>query len=170
MRHNFRLFLSYMRSMTTIKLILPLLLSCTLIKNYCQNTEKANFINPTGFYELKGQQKGDETYGYFGAIKVKLIPDSKIVIDFYICKGYKSYNSGSFYDTLVYRNNKAVYKTPEYDSTCSINIVFTVKGVNIDENTANFNNGCGFGHAVVAKTFFKRVSKRIPSDSELSED
>ena len=109
-------------------------------------------------------------YGYFGSVRVKLISNSKIAINFYICKGYISYTSGSFYDTLDYRNNNAVYKAPDYDSTCHIEITFTYKGVKIDENTANFNSGCGFGHGVVAKAFFRRISKRIPSDKELLED
>lgn len=154
----------------SIKLLTVTLFALSFFKGYSQKAKVPKYINPTGFYELKGKQKGNETYGYFGSIKVKLITESRIVINFYICKGYMSYNSGSFYDTLIYKNNRAVYKAPEYDSTCHIEIVFTPKGVNIDENTANFNSGCGFGHAVVAKAFFKRISKRIPSNKELNED
>lgn len=156
--------------MIVLKFLTALLLPCTFLTAYSQKTTKTNLINPAGFYELKGQQKGKETYGYFGSIKVKKISGSKIVISFFICKGYKSYSSGSFYDTLSYINNKAIYKTPEYDSTCNISFVFTLSGVKVDENTADFNNGCGFGHAVVAKAFFKRVSGRIPTNKEISED
>jgi len=156
--------------MKSLKLATLFLFSLSLLKSYSQSTKKGKFINPTGYYELKGKQKGDETYGYFGEIKVKLISNSRIVVSFFICKGYKSYNSGSFYDTLVYTNNQAIYRTPEDDSTCHIEMIFTTKGVNIDETAANFNNGCGFGYAVIAHGFFRRISKRIPSDKELLEN
>ena len=126
-------------------------------------------INPTGFYKLNGVQKKDETYGYFGEVKVKLIRGSRIVISFFICKGYPSYNSGSFYDTLNYSGNAAVYKYPD-DPSCRIDISFTATGVKVDEKTDNYNSGCGFGHAVVAKDFFRKRSSRVPSNKELEEE
>ncbi len=80
-----------------------------------------------------------------------------------------SYTSGSFYDTINYRNNSAIYRTAEYDSSCKIKISFTNKGVHVDEQTNDFNNGCGFGHGIVAKAYFRRTSKRIPTNKELKE-
>ena len=64
-------------------------------------------INPNGTYQLdeKTKIKNGDTFGYFGDIKVKLIDNGKIVMSFYICKGAPSYNSGSFVDTLIYKNN-----------------------------------------------------------------
>lgn len=50
----------------------------------------------------------------------------------------------------------------EIDSTCRIQFTFTSKGVTVIEQTADFNFGCGFGHAVVADGFFKKVSGEQP--------
>ncbi len=155
--------------MIVLKLLIAFLLPYTFTSAYSQKATNKKRIDPTGYYELKGQKKGKETYGYFGSVKVKKITDSKIVISFFICKGYMSYSSGSFSDTLAYTNNKAIYKTPENDSTCAISLVFTLSGVKVDEKTANINNGCGFGHGVVANAFFKKVSGKAPSNEELSD-
>jgi hypothetical protein len=36
-----------------------------------KGNQQKRFINPTGIYILKGKQKGNETYGYFGHLYVQ---------------------------------------------------------------------------------------------------
>ncbi|WP_304344190.1 hypothetical protein [Chryseobacterium koreense] len=81
---------------------------------------------------------------------------------FEVNKGAPSYNSGSFVDTLIYKENKAIYTDVESDSTCRITFDFDKKGITVKEITADYNSGCGFGHAVVADGFYKRISNKTP--------
>ncbi len=127
-------------------------------------TYKSVYIDPTGTYQLdsKTKKKGDDVYGYSGLIQVKKISDDKIVMAFEVNKGAPSYNMGSFVDTLLYINNEAIYTDALSDSTCKITFEFKKRGITVKEETANLNSGCGFGHAVFADGFYKRVSKKIP--------
>jgi hypothetical protein len=129
-------------------------------KVYCQS----NYIDPTGTYELdsKTEKNGEDIFGYFGKIQVKKVKQDKIVMTFSICKGAPSYNSGSFVDTLDYNKNTVIYKTPDLDPSCQIKFDFTDKGIVVKESTDDFNSGCGFGHAVVADGFFKKISSSVP--------
>jgi hypothetical protein len=129
------------------------------------------FINPTGTYSYGNQKPSEdgEIYGYFGEVKVIMIDSLKIAIDFYVCKGALSYNSGSFVDTLDYKNNTALYRT-ESDSTCLIIFEFDKLNVNVEEKTADYNFGCGFGHGVVASGQFKKESDKTPKIGEVSSD
>lgn len=122
--------------------------------------QNVNF-NPTGTYKFKGKTKkrNGETYGYYGKIQVKQINERQIVMNFFICKGAPSYNSGSFIDTLNYGSNKAVYQTKEFDPSCKITFDFSKKGVEVVQESEDYNFGCGFGHAVFADGFFKKISK-----------
>ena len=125
-----------------------------------QNT----YIEPTGTYELNNiiEKKDGEIYGYFGQIQVKKINSEKIIMTFEVNKGAPSYNSGSFVDTLVYKENKAIFRDTEVDSTCKVIFNFDKRGITVREETANCNWGCGFGHGVVADGFYKKVSSKIP--------
>lgn len=122
------------------------------------------YIDPTGTYQLalKTKKKNGETYGYSGKIQIKKIGSDKIIVTFETNKGAPSYNSGSFVDTLNYTENKAIYTDPESDSTCKITLEFDKKGITVKEETADYNSGCGFGHAVVADGFYKRISNKTP--------
>jgi hypothetical protein len=135
-----------------------------LINTLMSFTTQLITIDPTGTYQLdnKTKRKNGEIYGYFGKIQVKKITVNKIVMTFEVNKGAPSYNSGSFVDTLSYYNNMATYKTPEVDSTCKVTFVFSKNGVTVTEETANYNFGCGFGHAVIADGFYKKVSSKVP--------
>ena len=127
--------------------------------------EQTGQINPTGTYKLdsKTEERDGEEYGYSGQIQVKAITNDKIVITLCVCKGAPSYNLGSILDTLKYNNNIVVYTTPDdIDATCKITFQFDKKGVTVVEETADYNSGCGFGHAVVADGFYKRTSSKIP--------
>lgn len=123
-----------------------------------------NYIEPTGTYKLNNiyKRKDGDVYGYSGEIQVKKIDSEKIIISFGVNKGAPSYNSGSFVDTLLYKENRAIYTDPESDSTCKITFNFDKKGITVREETADYNFGCGFGHAVVADGFYKKVSKKVP--------
>jgi len=135
---------------------------------YGQSVSSKSFYNPTGSYKLAGKVKikDGETYGYHGEIYIKLLDPAHIAISFYVCKGAPGYNSGSFLDTLEYRNKIAIYKT-EDDSTCTITFKFSNKGVTVDEIAANYNNACGFGHAVVASGYYKKISSKEPEIRDL---
>ncbi len=142
------------------KIFLPLSF-IILLKSYAA---QKFYINPTGTYKLVGKtiKKDGDIYGYFGQIQVKTISNDKIIMTFEINKGAPSYNSGSFVDTLTYKNNIAIYTNPNADSTCRISFSFDKKGVKVIEETADYNSGCGFGHAVVASGFYNRISKKTP--------
>ncbi len=129
-------------------------------------------VNPTGLYSLDNKtiKKNDDTYGYFGDIAVKAISKNKVVVRLYVCKGAPSYNSGTLADTLEIKNNKAMYRNTEFDSSCKIIFSFFRQGIKVEEFTNNYNSGCGFGHAVVANGFFKKKSTKIPTAKELTND
>jgi hypothetical protein len=122
-------------------------------------------FDPTGTYEYKGKSikvEGAVVGPYVGKIQVKRISNNKIVMNFFICKGAPSYILGSFIDTLLFTNNISIYKPSESDSTCKITFNFDKHGVKVKETTADFNSGCGFGHAVVANGYFKKTSSKQP--------
>lgn len=123
-------------------------------------------FDPTGTYEYKGKTtKIDGTvFGpYTGAIQVKKIADGKIAMTFFVCKGEPSYNSGDFIDTLKLMNNTVIYTDPESDSSCKITFKFDKTGVTVKEETRDFNAGCGFGHAVIADGWYRKISSKIPN-------
>lgn len=125
---------------------------------------RKDYIDPTGSYKLDHKVKisNGQVYGYSGKIQVKKINSGKIVMTFEVNKGAPSYNSGSFIDTLIYKDNKAIYTNPEFDPTCKITFDFDKIGIIVREETSDFNSGCGFGHAVVADGFYKRISNKVP--------
>ena len=129
-----------------------------------------NYVNPTGEYKLntKTIKKNGETYGYFGDMKVVTLSKDKILISFFVCKGAPSYNSGSFVDTLEYKNNVAIYKSDSIsDPSCNMKMVFTQKGVDVELKSDNPNFACGFGQAVDSQGFYKRVKGKIPRKEEI---
>lgn len=138
-------------------------------KNYSPENYK---VNPNGFYTLdsKTEIKNGDTYGYFGDIKVKAIANNKVVVRLFVCKGAPSYNSGTIADTLFLKNNKAIYKNAEFDSSCRVIFSFFRQGITVDEFTDNYNFGCGFGHAVIADGFFRRKSNKTPTTKDLTDD
>jgi len=113
-------------------------------------------FNPTGTYVYQGKAtiKDGETYGYFGTIQVKKLTDRKIVMTFYICKGAPSYNSGSFVDTLDYKNNRAIHIYQDCITTFS----FSNAGIYVKETS----NGSCWGAGVVAHGHFKKKSSKQP--------
>lgn len=125
---------------------------------------KAQTTSPNGYYSLdsKTTLKNGDTYGYFGTIKVKQVDSNRIFMEFYVCKGAPSYNSGSFDDTLHFEKGIAVYTTP-VDNSCIITFNFnTAGGVTVEEKAKDLNAACGFGHAVVASGFYKLVYSGDP--------
>lgn len=144
-----------------MKKLIYVFIALTLMS--CKSSKFEEF-SPTGTYKLgnyniDSNEKAEE---YFGEIQVKQISSDKILMTFMINKGAPSYNSGSFIDTLKIENKYAVYKTPEFDKSCKVTFAFEEGGVKVDEETDDFNSGCGFGHAVVAKGYFRKVSSNVP--------
>ncbi len=137
--------------MNYIRLLLALVLSCT--SAFGQN----NYVNPRGTFQYVGKIiiKNEDAYGYSGTIQVKTISKNKIVMTFYICKGAMSYNSGSFIDTLVYKNNIAIHK----EEDCITTFAFTTRGINVKEASSGGN--C-WGGGVIAHGHFRRESSKQP--------
>jgi hypothetical protein len=113
-------------------------------------------LNPTGTYSYQGKttKKDGDTYGYFGTIQVKKLTASKIVMTFYICEGAPGYNSGSFVDTLHFKNRKAIY----IENDCVTTFSFTETGIDVKETS----HGSCWGFGVVAHGHFKRKSSKQP--------
>lgn len=105
--------------------------------------------------------EGEDAFGYYGDMRVKLIDRNKVVIDWNLNIGAPSYDNGVINDTLAYQNNKAVYKSEE-DSTCRIDFIFYKNKVVVTEKTADYNSGCGFGHGVVGNGTYRKISGRVP--------
>jgi len=121
-------------------------------------------VDPTGTYELENETRNlmEDPIGYSGIIQVRTQKSNQIVMTFMVNKGAPSYNSGSFTDTLAYQFNRAIYVNPELDPSCKITFSFTNRGVTVKQETENYNCGCGFGHAVVADGYFRRISSDEP--------
>jgi hypothetical protein len=112
------------------------------------------YVNPRGIYEYVGkvEVKDDGTYGYAGIIQVAVLSKEVIIVDFYINKGAPGYSSGSFVDTLVYRNNTAVYSSGD----CVTTFTFELKGIRVEEKS---NRMC-WGQGVHAHGFFRKKSSK----------
>jgi len=135
--------------------------------------QTTKYVNPTGKYKLNSKtiKKNGDTYGYFGDIKVIALGKDKILISFYVCEGAPSYNSGSFIDTLAYKNNVAIYKgDPNDDPSCNMRMVFSRKGVDVELKSDNPNFACGFGHGVDSQGFYNRIIGNIPKKEEILND
>lgn len=135
------------------------------IVSFGQKKQATKVFSVTGTYRYDGEtyRKGDDTYGYYGSIKVKQIGKGRIAMSFFICKGAKSYSSGSFLDTLVLNGSTAIYKT-DCDANCTLVFRFTKSGVITIHKDADgdYNSSCCFGHAVVADGYFRKTSSKTP--------
>ncbi len=121
-----------------------------------------NTIDPTGTYELvEYNNRTGKDLHILGEIRVKRVAPNRIKMAFEITMPAPAYNQGYFRKDLKYRSNRAVY-TDDYDKSCRITFAFSKNTVAVDEKTADFNNGCGFGHAVVAEGTFKKTSNKPP--------
>ncbi|RYE19115.1 MAG: hypothetical protein EOP45_13105, partial [Sphingobacteriaceae bacterium] len=112
---------------TILVFLLAFMTSCV----FGQTKYKIPVLNVTGSYKYVGKtiKKSDEVYGYFGNVKVKQLEKGKIAISFYINVGARSYNSGSFIDTLKLNGNTAIYKIPKCDTECTLTFKFSNTGV-----------------------------------------
>ena len=122
-----------------------------------------NTLDPTGTYELveyNNRTGKDLSAVAAGEIRVKKITSTRIEMYFEIFI-HPSQHEGSFRKDLKYRSDRAVY-TDDYDKSCRITFAFSKNTIAVDEKTADFNNGCGFGHAVVAEGTFKKTSNKPP--------
>ncbi|UZH54935.1 hypothetical protein JRG66_13340 [Salinimicrobium tongyeongense] len=144
-----------------MKKLLSLVLMLSLIS--CKSSHVDTF-DPSGTYKLGNfdPESADDIKGYFGEIQVKQIAADKVAMTFMINKGAPAYNYGAFMDTLSIENKVAIYRTPEFDESCTITFRFDPEGVKVHEETDNYNSGCGFGHAVVANGYFKKTTSEIP--------
>lgn len=144
-----------MKKLSGIVVVLILFAGCTASKV---------IFDPTGTYSFGTRLVGeiDSGIGYTGMIQVIKIDDNEIAMTFEVNKGAPSYNSGSFVDTLAYVDNKSIFTIPAFDPSCRITFEFDKKGVDVNEEADNFNSACGFGNAVVAKGYFKKISKEKP--------
>ena len=128
---------------------------------------KEEFIDPTGTYILKGTVVKNRITGHSGEMRVKLLDRSKVALCFFISKGYPGYESGSFIDTLLYRDNQALY-TPAADSDCTIIFCFSHKVAEIRQIYIDPQCSCGFGRDIMISTFFEKSSGDKPIIQDLS--
>ena len=122
-------------------------------------------INPTGSYILKGKKLKEGEKSEFGEIHVKLITKNKAAISFFYSKGFPSYNSGSFVDTLTFSSNKIIYNyTDQEDSTsnCKLTFTFYKDNVKVLHQADDYNYSCGFGQGVIANVTMKKSSSKEP--------
>lgn len=121
-------------------------------------------LNPTGTYKMKGKRVkvGGSIFGpVSGKIQVKQIAENKIVMTFYVDKGAPSYNSGSFDDTLSYRDGLATYYFKEMGGDCKISFRFSKNSVMVHQTEGSYEE-CGFGYGVVVDGTFKKSSSKLP--------
>jgi hypothetical protein len=155
--------------MKKISSFLALALILVTILSYGQT----NYVNPTGSYILKGKKLKNGERANHGEVQVKLIDKNRLAISFYYNKGYPSYNSGSFVDTLEYVDNKAVYTYDEPErliSDCKLTFTFDKKKVTINHQAEDYNYSCGFGMGVVASGIMPKISARIPEIKDFWEN
>jgi len=138
-----------------------LLSNCTLQSPVKQDepvivSEKV--LDPTGTYTLdEGKLAEDgEYYGYSGTILVKQLSADRIEMGFSIVRGAPGYNSGSFYDTLTFENNRAVYR---YES-CKITFIFKDQAIDVIDDPEVTD--CGFGGGVFAHGTYQKTSSETP--------
>ena len=139
----------------------------------CAGAHSQKLIDPTGSYKLQANSrlKDGDRYGWFGDIKVKLLDSHRIAMSFYICKGAPTYNSGSFVDTLAYRNNIAVYKdTFDTVKGCRVTFTFSKRRIELlEEMSANSTGNC-WGNGVWAWGPYRKYSSRTPVIKDPLED
>ena len=71
--------------------------------------------------------------------------------------GATSYNSGEFVDTMLYDGKTCVNRKMDDDRSCKIRFVFSARGVRVSQQSDDANFGCGFGHAVYADGFYRKL-------------
>jgi hypothetical protein len=151
------------------KSFLALALILVTVLSYGQN----NYVNPTGSYTLKGKKLKNGERANHGEVHVKLIDNNRLAISFYYNKGYPSYNSGSFVDTLDYVDNKAVYTYDEPEipiSDCRLTFTFHKQKVTINHEAEDYNYSCGFGMGVVASGIMLKTSAKVPEIKDFWEN
>jgi hypothetical protein len=118
--------------------------------------------------DIKLKNKADGViYGYSREIKIVTLDRKHILISLFLMK-QPSYSEGELIDTLIYKNNKAIYKNKcEDDPTCVITFTFIKNGIEITQNQADLNNGCGFGQGVIGDGFYKRKKNIKPTKKEI---
>lgn len=157
------------RNMNTISSFFAGALVLVTVLSYGQT----NYVDPTGSYTLKGKRLKNGERANHGEVHVKLIDNSRLAISFYYNKGYPSYNSGSFVDTLDYVDHKAVYTFYEPErpgSDCKLIFTFHRNKLNIKHEAEDYNYSCGFGMGVVVSGTMPKTSTRVPEIKDFWEN
>ena len=128
--------------------------------------EKSEYIDPTGIYKYGRINKNEKKQKYFGEIQVLALSKEKIIVSLFLCKGYPSFNNGSFIDTLEYKENKTIYFYPKTSPTCKIYFNFTKTNLTIKQDS--INDDCGFGNGVYADCLMKKTSSLRPKIVDLA--
>jgi hypothetical protein len=125
--------------------------------------QNSNYIDPTGTYKLQSsaEKVGEDIYGSFGKIKVKILNNQQIIISFTINTGAPDYNEGSIYDTLDYIENRVTYKIINDNQNCEITFDFDTEGILVETQNGNFMD-CEFGWNVMADGYFIKTSSEEP--------
>lgn len=126
-----------------------------------QILQKNNFTNPTGIYKTHFNNSNGNKLPQ-GVIKIKLIRKDRIVVSLIIQNGAPLHRSGQLTNTLIYKNNKAIFLNAEIDSTCKITFSFTSKGIHVKQTSKFKNYSCDFADGVNADGFYIKESAKVP--------
>jgi hypothetical protein len=156
--------------LSTMRLLYVVMFLLVLGSAYGQAPESKPGQNLTGTYQHRDRisVSGGEASGTFGTIKVRQLSAKKIVLSFYFNRGPKSYNSGSFLDTVTLAGRKAIYRPLDCDSNCTIIFTFSSRGVRSKhvDSDGDYNSSCCFGHAVIADGYFRKTSSALPNQMD----
>ncbi|MDG1841691.1 MAG: hypothetical protein P8I93_05030 [Crocinitomicaceae bacterium] len=109
------------------------------------------------FTEPKRDGKEVETGDFLLIQKQK---DKSYLFALSVSRGAPSYNSGFAKGKLIFDKKTIFYHTEEYGGECTLTFIFNKMGVNIKQNGSDVS--CGFGNAVSANRFMKKVSSDNP--------
>lgn len=128
--------------------------------------------NPTGTYIIgKGlSQEDNEPERNFGEIRVKKISPTKVAVALYVISGAPSYDSGDFVDTLILRNNQAIFSKSDFDTSCRIYFKFFASRLVVKQTSKIHPSPCGFGWNADISGVYRKVSAKVPLIRDLTKD
>ncbi len=144
--------------MTILKLQLAICL--TLFYLFGSTSFSYKPIDYTGTYKTRFDSK-NQTLPQ-GVIKVKMLGQNRCVLSLIMQNGQPLLRSGSFFDTLILKNNIAEFRNAEIDSTCKIALRFNSKGISVKQFSKLGAYQCDFASGVNADGFYFRVSSKAP--------
>ena len=113
----------------------------------------------TGTYEFDRSEYSeavDESYGYFGEIRILQLNKYQVIMQLELCKG-PAFNLAAFSETLILEDSTLTYRD-DLIGPCEIIFKFEQDRIYVKENS-NSNLDCGFGHGVIVHGNFNKISR-----------